>query len=287
MIRLVALILWLLSPAAGAEPLRIAVISDLNESYGTVGYGPAVPAAIADIIGRGPDLVLCTGDMVAGQRLEPRLAPKALAAMWAGFAETVARPLARAGIPLLTVPGNHDASAYPGFEDERAAYAAAIGPLRPDLAFLEDEDFPFRWAARMEGVTLIGLDLTIPGPLGREQADWLSALLGRDAEGPVIVLGHLPLYPVTKGRESQVIGDPGFHAMLRAGGVRAYLSGHHHAFAVMEEDGTAYVAQAALGAGPRIRLGEADPAPRGYTWLEIAEDGRISVTEVTEAAFVR
>lgn len=285
MIRLVALILALLGLPAVAEPLRIAVISDLNESYGTVGYGPVVPAAIADIIARGPDLVLCTGDMVAGQRTNPHLGPEELSAMWAGFAENVSRPLAQAGIPLLTVPGNHDASAYPGFEDERAAYAAALGPMRPDLPFLDDADFPFRWAVRMEGVTLIGLDLTISGPLDKEQADWLSALLDREAKGPVIVLGHLPLYPVSKGRESQVIGDPAFHAMLRAGGVRAYLSGHHHAFAVMEEDSIAYVAQAALGSGPRVRLGEAEPSPRAYTWLEIAEDGHIGITEVTEAAF--
>ena len=285
MIRLLAPILALLGLPAGAEPFRIAVISDLNESYGTVGYGPAVPAAIAEIIARRADLVLSTGDMVAGQRTNPRLGPEELSAMWAGFAETVSRPLAQAGIPLLTVPGNHDASAYSGFEEERAAYAAALGPMQPDLPFLDDADFPFRWAVWMKEVTLIGLDLTIPGPLDKEQADWLSALLDRETEGPVIVLGHMPLYPVSKGRESQVIGDPGFHAMLRAGGVRAYLSGHHHAFAVMEEDGIAYVAQAALGAGPRVRLGEAEPAPRAFTWLEIAEDGRIRITEETEAAF--
>lgn len=293
MIRLLALILWLLAPVAGAGTLKIAVISDLNGSYGSTAYGPAVPAAIAQIIARQPDLVLCTGDMVAGQRVNPGLKADELAAMWQGFARTVAEPLARAGIPLLTVPGNHDASAYPPFAAERAAYADALTRFRPDLPFLDDSAYPFRWAARLGSVTIIGLDLTLPGPLDPEQARWLAALLASAQSGtkaglgsrPVIVLGHLPLEPITQGRESEVIGDPAFHALLRAGRVRAYLSGHHHAFARMDRDGIAYIAQAALGAGPRTRLGEENPAPRAYTWIEISEDGHLTVTEVQEPAF--
>ena len=60
-----------------------------------------------------PDLVLVTGDMVAGQR-----AGLDYGAMWAGWHRAVTDPLRAAGIPMAVTPGNHDASGY-------AQYAAA------------------------------------------------------------------------------------------------------------------------------------------------------------------
>ena len=55
-----------------------------------------------------PDLVICAGDMVAGQKTS--LTDRQLAAMWEGFETSVRRPLEAAGIPLLPAMGNHDAS---------------------------------------------------------------------------------------------------------------------------------------------------------------------------------
>lgn len=279
--------LLLYAQTGQAETVRIAVISDLNGSYGSTEYGPAVSAAIADIVARRPDVVLCTGDMVAGQRSDPRFTVTELAAMWAAFRRVVVDPVRVAGIPFLPVAGNHDASAYPGFEAERGAYAAAMAPLQPDIAFAAAADYPFRWAAEVRGVLIVGLDVTVPGPLDAGQAEWLRGVLAGHVGMRSIVMGHLPLQPVSRGRETEVIGDPAFQTLLATGGVRAYLSGHHHAFALREEGGVAHVAQAALGAGPRARLGEDAISPRAYTWIEIDDDGGLRVDEVTEDEFSR
>ena len=99
-------------------PLRVAVISDLNGSYGSTRYSARVAAAIERVIALEPDLVISTGDMVAGQR-RPVLTEREVRAMWAAFHAEVTEPLSRAGIPLAVTPGNHDASAYGGFEQER------------------------------------------------------------------------------------------------------------------------------------------------------------------------
>ena len=55
--------------------------------------------------------------------------------MWTEFHRTVTEPLAAAGIPFAITPGNHDASAYPNFAHERAAYRVAWADHRPDLDF--------------------------------------------------------------------------------------------------------------------------------------------------------
>src|SRR5690606_31969715 len=50
------------------KPLRIMVISDLNDSYGSTSYSKEVAAAIQKIPDIKPDIILCGGDMVAGQK---------------------------------------------------------------------------------------------------------------------------------------------------------------------------------------------------------------------------
>ncbi len=124
---LIAIALFLLlSPlatVASENPrLRIAVISDLNHSYGSIGYDPPVRSAIKRVIELKPDVVLCTGDMIAGQRTAPKLNRKRLEAMWQAFHETVTLPLRNTGIPFAPSAGNHDASASPGFQLERDVY---------------------------------------------------------------------------------------------------------------------------------------------------------------------
>ena len=54
--------------AGPASALRVVVISDLNGSYGSTSYSKRIPVAIQRIIALKPDLVISTGDMVAGQR---------------------------------------------------------------------------------------------------------------------------------------------------------------------------------------------------------------------------
>ena len=110
--KLLLLFLLLFGGAASAAPLRVVVISDLNGSYGSVTYEPRVTAAVRAIIAMKPDLVISTGDMVAGQR-RPHLTETEVRAMWDAFHRTVTAPLEAAGIPLAVTPGNHDASNPP------------------------------------------------------------------------------------------------------------------------------------------------------------------------------
>ncbi|MEO1005006.1 MAG: metallophosphoesterase, partial [Cyanobacteria bacterium J06638_38] len=88
--------------------LRIVVISDLNSQYGSTEYEPEVKQAIALMPQWQPDLVLCGGDMIAGQKAS--LTPGQIKSMWAAFDRYVAFPLREAGIPFGFTIGNHDGS---------------------------------------------------------------------------------------------------------------------------------------------------------------------------------
>lgn len=279
-LRLALLALFLGNGAAGADPLRIAVISDMNGSYGSTEYGPAVRDAVRAILDRRPDLVISTGDMIAGQRGGPKLTTPELDAMWVSFHAAVSDPFAEAGVPFLFTPGNHDASAYPGFEAERAAFADAFADRRPDLRLIDAVGWPFRIAASFHGVLLVGLDATTSGPLPAEDTAWLDRILAGHAAShrTVILFGHLPLMPISQGRESDVLGDPTLLALAQNAGVDLWLSGHQHAFYSGTADGILFVAQGALGNGPRKLIGERATSPQTLTWIEIAENGVITVS---------
>lgn len=262
--------------ARAAGMLRVAVLSDLNGSYGSVDYHPAVHAAVARVVQLRPDLVLCCGDMVAGQR-RPLLSPAEVAAMWAGFHAAVTGPLAAAGIPLAVTPGNHDASAVAAFAGERAAYAMEWASRRPAVDWVDGTAWPFAYAFRMGGVRFVSLDATVPGPLPAQQMRWLETVLPPRQERATIAFTHLPLAAITQGRETEIIGDPALAALLAQRRVDVLLSGHHHGFYPGWSNGLAQVAQACLGAGPRRLIGEGAVSRRAVTLLDIAADGAIAI----------
>jgi hypothetical protein len=233
------------------EPIHVVVISDLNSSYGSTTYRDDVVAAVDRIVGIRPDLVLSTGDMVAGQRagLDYR-------AMWRGFHAVVSDPLADAGIPFAVTPGNHDASDYPGFENERAIYASEWRERRPDVQFLDDSNYPFRYSFRVGPALFVALDSTRLGPLEPDQMAWLQAQLANHAAMPIkIVFGHVPLYPFTTGRQNEIIGDPLLEDMLNHYGVDAFISGHHHAYYPGRRDDLRLVGMPCAGDGARALIG--------------------------------
>jgi predicted phosphodiesterase len=275
-----------LTSFAMSDPLRIAVISDMNGSYGATDYGAAVKDAVDAIIARRPDLVISTGDMVVGQRSSPKLTSNELATMWTAFHATVSEPLARAG-PLLVTPGNHDASAYAGFEAERAAFAAAWADRVPHVTLIDDADWPFRMAASLRGVLLIGMDATRSGPLAQSDRDWLQRILDTEARThrSIVLFGHLPLMPITQGREDDILADPALFELAQKAGVDLWLSGHHHGFYSGTGGGILFVAQGALGNGPRKLISETRTSAQTFTWIEIADDGAITVSAYTAPAF--
>ncbi|NJO46777.1 MAG: hypothetical protein HC835_14765 [Oscillatoriales cyanobacterium RM2_1_1] len=88
--------------------VRWVVISDLNNSYGSNTYESQVGKAMSFIPDWQPDLVLCSGDMVAGQKVS--LSDSTIQAMWEGFDQTIAAPLQKFQLPFAFTLGNHDAS---------------------------------------------------------------------------------------------------------------------------------------------------------------------------------
>jgi 3',5'-cyclic AMP phosphodiesterase CpdA len=255
---------------AVAEPLRVAVISDLNGNYGSTEYESTVDGAVRRIVEMKPDLVISTGDMVAGQR-RPHLSRNQVEAMWHSFHAHVSEPLAKAGIPLAVTPGNHDGSAYHGFEHERQIYGEQWSARKPPVAFVDDAHYPYYYAFTAGGALFVSLDATTLGELAPEQITWLHELLAKHGAKyrQRVVFSHVPLWPFTQGREREYIGDPRLEQLLKDAKVDLYLSGHHHAFYPGHKDGIHLVSQACAGAGPRRLIGNDGRSPRAITLIEI------------------
>lgn len=269
---ILAVLLWVLP--ASAQPLKVVVISDLNGSYGSTDYSLRVTDAIDWIIKTSPDLVISTGDMVAGQRT-PVLSETQVRRMWSAFHEAVSDPLAQAGIPLAVTPGNHDASAYKAFAAERRVYADEWTRRKPDLNFIDDAGYPFFYVFEMRGVRFASLDATTLGPLQGEQHARLRSTF--EGEETTITFSHLPLFPFAIKREREIIGDPLLESLYKELNVDLHLSGHHHAYWPGYKDGVVYVSQACLGGGPRALIGTTARAPHALTVLTIHQDGTMKV----------
>ena len=272
-----------------AAPLRVVVISDLNGSYGNTHYEPAVASAVQRIVEIRPGLVISTGDMVAGQRRHPPLAQPAIDAMWASFHAVVSDPLQSAGVPLAVTPGNHDASAYEMFALERRIYRDQWLARRPAVRFVDDARYPFQYAFAVGQTLFVSLDVTRVGEIGADQRRWLDELLAREAPRfrHRVVFSHLPVYPFTHGRETEVSADHALEEILRRHGVELYLSGHHHAFYPGYHEGIRFVSQACIGAGPRALIGQTARGTRAITLLEIPDEGPIAVRALAAPDFRR
>jgi 3',5'-cyclic AMP phosphodiesterase CpdA len=274
-------------PAARAT--RVVVVSDLNESYGSTRYSPAVDEAVRQTIALAPDLVISTGDMVAGQRLNPPLARDEIQAMWQAFDRHVTTPLARAGLPFAVTPGNHDASSGARFAQERELYRAQWLPRRPALDFVDAADYPFNYAFRVRDALFVSLDATHVGHLSAQAKRWLGQLL--EQQGPKfrhrVVFSHVPLWPFAVGRERDYLGDHELEAILQRGKVGVVLSGHHHAYYPGYKDGLRFVSQACLGAAPRALLGTTLPSHRAITVLELEDDGQVRIEAYHGPRFAR
>ncbi|TDP76508.1 calcineurin-like phosphoesterase family protein [Bradymonas sediminis] len=256
------------------EALVFAVVSDLNGRYGAQDYADGVHESVRWLVEDvRPDLVVSTGDMVAGQR-----AGLDYEAMWAGFHAAVTTPFARAGIPFAVTPGNHDASAGAVFYQERITFVEQWRARRPQVEFVDDRFYPLHYAFKTKGVLFVSLDATTVGPIDATQRRWLREVLqaNRDARAKV-VFGHIPLYPVSQGRETEILRDAKLEAMLNEFDVDLMLAGHHHAYYPGRRGDLRLVSMACLGSGPRKLIGSDVVSPKSVVVARVAPDGEVSL----------
>ena len=260
--------------------VRLAVISDLNGSYGSIDYGTEVKRAIELIPAWQPDLVICGGDMVAGQ--SSSLREERMKAMWEAFDRYVAAPLRQAKIPYGFTIGNHDASAAKSpqgqflYQKEREVAAAYWNDPARDIGiqFVDRGDFPFYYSFLQNGIFYLSWDAST-AKIDPQQIAWaensLSSPVAREARLR-IVLGHLPLYAVAVGREvwGNFLSDSDrLRSLLEQYNVHTYISGHHHAYYPAYRGKLQLLNCGALGNGPRRWLGSPLSPEKTLTIVDI------------------
>lgn len=265
---------------AGAS-LRIAVLSDLNGSYGSTTYESTVHNAVKALIAKAkPDVVLITGDMVAGQQ-----AGLNYKAMWSGFHAAVTTPLTMAGIPVAVTPGNHDASGYGGFAAERAEFVAQWRAREPAVTFVDKSSFPLRYSFVHKGAFFVSLDATTIGPLSAEQRAWVDAQLAAAPQKIKIAYGHVPIHPVAAGRETEITNDLELEKLFSKRGLTMLISGHHHAYYPGAAGGVRQIAMACTGAGPRALVGTSATSDKSFLRIDVTDDAVTAVEAYEAPAF--
>ena len=263
------------------DTLKIAVISDINASYGTIGYPPNVKRAVQHIVQGGYDFVLSSGDLVAGQK-------KGLdyEGMWKAFHYQVDDVFFDNNLEFIFAPGNHDASAFPQYAAERYYYQKAFENRRPKSPLLPGSQFPFYYGVIIRDVRVIALDITRPISNNDPQLDWLESVLQTDLNPrATIVLAHLPLSPVNIGQFYETAGSTRLLSLLQKTPKTIYISGHHHIFYPGHIGELRTVAMPALGYGARKLLGA--PAVGGYVQIIIPPEGQPRVIALVSPTFTR
>lgn len=254
-----------------SDELKIVLISDLNESYGSTHYKAYVDSAMTYIKKWQPDLVLCAGDMIAGQH--PDLTEQQIKAMWQAFDETIGRPLREIKIPFSFTIGNHDGSGSGNFDHERELAKEYWKDIKPDLNYINNDHFPFYYSFTFQDLFVISWDAS-NHLISDEEIDWIENQLSSKPATKAaqkLILGHLPLYSVAEGRNRE--GEILKHAdrlfeIMKENGVDYYFSGHHHAWYPAEKEGIKLIASGAQGDGPRPLIGSDMPPIRTITLLE-------------------
>jgi 3',5'-cyclic AMP phosphodiesterase CpdA len=226
-----------------------------------------------------PDLVLCAGDMVAGQKLG--LTEAELEAMWAAFDRLVFEPIRAAGLPFALTLGNHDASASQQggeyvFDLERRVAARYWREHQSQLrlSYLDSAHFPFYYSFLHQGIFYLVWDAS-SATIEAQQVAWAEQVLASEVAQNArmrVVMGHLPLYAVSQGRDrnGEILNQAAaLQAILERYRVHTYISGHHHAYFPGHMNTLELLHCGALGSGPRSWLGRTDAAMQTLTVLDI------------------
>ncbi|MEY2985592.1 MAG: hypothetical protein RLZZ568_2209 [Cyanobacteriota bacterium] len=262
---------------------RLVVISDLNSAYGSTSYEPEVTKALQLMPFWQPDMVICSGDMVAGQK--STLSEEQIQAMWTAFDQQIMKPLRETNMPYGFTLGNHDASSALGpqktflFAKERnlAAEYWQAPQHDPGLDFIDRQDFPFYYTFKFQDIFFLAWDGS-SDYIPPEKLDWVEQALSSPEARQAklrILLGHLPLYAVAVGRNKpgEVMRNAdALRALLEKYDVHTYISGHHHAYYPAHRGNLQLLHTGNLGAGPRSLIDSNLPRRQTITVLDIFFD---------------
>lgn len=263
--------------------VRLVVISDLNSRYGSTTYRSEVAEAMRMIPAWQPDLVICSGDMVAGQSLN--LNRQQIQAMWGAFDQKVFRPIRQAGLPFALTLGNHDASSIRDFKgrfvysrDREVANAFWNNPQRQlGIQFVDRAQFPFYYTFEQNQIFYLIWDAS-SAKVPAQQLAWAQRNLGSDRAQAAklrIVLGHLPFYAVAQGRDrfGEILERAeDLRSLLERYRVHTYISGHHHVYFPGHVGQLELLHAGALGSGPRSWLDTTAAAIQTLTVVDIDLD---------------
>ncbi|MGB3656204.1 MAG: metallophosphoesterase [Rivularia sp. (in: cyanobacteria)] len=272
--------------------VRLAVISDLNAAYGSTDYDPEVDKGINLLPFWQPDMVVCSGDMVAGQKTS--LTEAQIKAMWAAFDDHVAAPLRKANIPFGFTIGNHDASGAKGkegkfkFQQERDLASEYWNNPEHDtgIEFIDKNEFPFFYTFKHKDIFFMAWD----GSTHRippEKLAWVEkALATPEAQQAKmrILLSHLPLYAVAEGRNkfgAVMANADELRSMLEKYNVHTYISGHQHAYYPGHRGKLQLLHTGILGSGPRPLIDSKVPSSKTITVVDINFDSPELTTYTT------
>ena len=259
--------------------IRLAVISDLNSAYGSTDYRREVIDGIAMLPDWQPDMVLCAGDMVAGQSIN--LSATEIEAMWMAFDEKILTPIRAAGLPFAMTIGNHDASSYQSDGEfvyvlDRQETEKYWSGHRSDteLTFVEASGFPFYYSFRQNDIFYLTWDASSAN-IPPEQVAWAErALSSPEAQSARlrIVMGHLPLYAVSQRRDrpGEYLNQADeLRLLLERHDVHTYITGHHHAYFPGKAGQLEMLHCGALGSGPKSLLTTNTAAYQTLTIMDI------------------
>ena len=252
------------------QDFRIVVISDLNSQYGSTEYEPEVKKAIALMSHWQPDLVLCGGDAIAGQKSS--LTKSQINAMWQAFDRHVAAPLRQQQIPYGFTIGNHDGSGAIKnggliFEGERKLAKAYWNKHQDQIGlnFIDRANFPFYYSFEQNDLFFLVWDASTH-KISEQQLAWVKQSLNSDVARQaktIIAIGHLPLYPVAAAKNKPgeyLAGGDKLRSLLEHNRVQIYISGHHHVYYPGKKGNLELLHAGALGQGAR-QLIDSDLSP--------------------------
>lgn len=263
--------------------VRLLVISDLNSQYGAVTYRSGVEQAIRLIPDWDPDIVICAGDMVAGQSL--KLSSPQVAAMWQAFDQKIFNPIRRLGLPYAFTMGNHDASSFKGldgqyvYDIDRIEATKYWSTQNPGLEFADRFKFPLSYSFSHKQIFYLVWDAS-SAKVSNQDWVWADRSLGSaeaQAAKMKIVMGHLPLYAVAQGRDrpGEILSKADqLRALLEKHNVHTYICGHHHVYYPGKAGKVEMLHVGALGSGPRSWLDSLKSPTHTLTIVDVNLDSQ-------------